>query len=279
MSGTDKPEFPAAPERNSGGALGASWAVLLTMGGTSMVYNLWHATHGGHMNIWLALPAGMAPVLAAMLLSHIVGASRGGTWMRVAAGLIMVGAMSLSMSATAAVVAPALGTGWRWLFGLVIDAAALLAFQVILSDRHQRSAEAGAVAVAQEAAAEAELRAAEAGRLAELRAEQFRSEMAALRAELEAAQATAVPLPPARSSARRPKRSSVRKAAPAKAAADDGGDLTVEAQALAIIDAEPDINGAELGRRLGVAEGYGRQLKRRLASVGTGQQGETGTET
>lgn len=274
MDRSDRPELQAQPGRNSGGALGASWAVLLTMGGTSMTYNLWHATHGGHMNIWLALPAGMAPVLAAMLLSHIVGASRGGAWMRVAAALIMVGAMSLSMSATAAVVAPALGTGWRWLFGLVIDAAALLAFQVILSDRHRRSADAGIATTAETARVAAEDRAREAqdrAAGAEATAEQLGSQVAELRAELAAASARK----PARTSGRKPARSragaSARKplASSAPEAGDEIDELTTEAQALNILAVEPGISGSELGRRLGKTDRYGRDLIKRLSAAST----------
>ena len=47
----------------------------------------------------------------------------------------------------------------------------------------------------------------------------------------------------------------------------DTGDLNTESAALNIVMAEPGISGNELGRRLGVSEGYGRKLKRDLARV------------
>lgn len=44
-----------------------------------------------------------------------------------------------------------------------------------------------------------------------------------------------------------------------------GGDVSVQAEALSILASEPDIQGAELARRLDVDSSYGRLLKRKLS--------------
>jgi hypothetical protein len=120
----------------------AAWAVLAVTGGTTLTFNVWHATHAGHMLLPLALLYGLAPVLAAMGLSHIVAAHQGGTFMKGTAFAVMAGAMALSMGATASVLRPAAGPWFCWLFGIVIDAAALVALQVILSPESRAAAKA-----------------------------------------------------------------------------------------------------------------------------------------
>ena len=58
-----------------------------------------------------------------------------------------------------------------------------------------------------------------------------------------------------------PKRSRpARRSAPAD-------DLTLEARALGLLGAHPEMSGAALGRELGVHESYGRKLRNRLAPV------------
>ena len=48
-----------------------AWAVLITMGGTSIVLNFWDATHAPHpLNLLVAGLRGFAPVLAAMFISE-----------------------------------------------------------------------------------------------------------------------------------------------------------------------------------------------------------------
>jgi hypothetical protein len=120
----------------------AAWGVLALTGATTLTFNVWHATHAGHMILPLALLYGFAPVLAAMGLSHIVAAHQGGPAMKGAAFAVMLGAMTLSMGATAAVVRPTSGPWLCWLFGIIIDAAALVALQVILSPESKAAARA-----------------------------------------------------------------------------------------------------------------------------------------
>jgi hypothetical protein len=136
MLGMSKHEKFAA-ERSSA-TLTAAWSVLLTMGGTSVTYNVWHALHSGGMILLLAVLEGLAPVGAAMGLSEVGARFDGGAWFKAGAFAVMAGAMSLSMNATATVVRPAQGKYGSWLFGLVLDAAALLCLYVILTERERR---------------------------------------------------------------------------------------------------------------------------------------------
>lgn len=231
------------------GGLWAAWAVLIGTGGTSVTFNVWHSVHAGELEIVLAVLAGLAPVFTAACVSHLVAAHRGGWFMRAVAFAVMLGAMALSISATAAVVAPAAGH-MRWVYGAVLDAAALLALWAILDTKDRDRADADAVSDAERRAV-----------LARSEAESLRAELGSATAELDrvrtAAAAVAVPVPtrgPARRSRTAPKR--------ARTAPKD--DLALEARALNFLAADLDMTGAELARRLGVTEGYGRKLKRKL---------------
>jgi len=130
----------------------AAWLVLAFAGTTMVAFNMWHAIHGG-IPFVLAILYGLAPVVLAMGLSHMVAAYRGGWFMKGTTFAIMLGAMILSIRATGYVVKPASGNLWP-LFGIVTDSAALLALQVILSPESRAAAKAARKA-AGEAAAEA----------------------------------------------------------------------------------------------------------------------------
>ena len=113
-------------------ARGAAWAVLAFAGSTMVSFNIWHALHGGIPQLPLAVLAGVVPVALAMGMSHIVAAYRAGRFLRIVTFAVMVGAMVLSVRATGYVVRPAFGPLW-WLYGAVVDSAALVALQVILA--------------------------------------------------------------------------------------------------------------------------------------------------
>jgi hypothetical protein len=119
-------------------ASGAAWGVLLSMGLTSGTYNIYHALHRGHFNLWLAIVAGVIPVLLAMLLSHIVAAYDGGWILKSITAVIMLGGMYLSMLSIGSVLAPLFGTN-SYVFGAVVDGGALVALYVILNP-HGRAA-------------------------------------------------------------------------------------------------------------------------------------------
>ena len=69
-----------------------------------------------------------------MFLSHLVAVHKGGWFIQSLVFAVMIGAMGLSMGAIASVIAPAAGD-LRWLFGAVLDAAALIALRILLSER------------------------------------------------------------------------------------------------------------------------------------------------
>jgi len=272
----------APVSRTSG--LWAAWTILIAMGGTSVTYNVWHAVHGGHMPAGLALLYGLAPVAAAILLSHIVAEYDGGWFLQGTAFVIMLAAMSLSAYATAVTVAPVAGPVFAWVFGLTLDAAALVALRVILASR-SRKAEAAAAAEA----AHAEL---EAGRasvqqaiasaaalereLATVKTE-LGAELETVRGELETAlQALTSARNRARSSGQKRRASSPRNKAAASALKPDvPDDVDTQAEALRILGEEPGISGGELGRRLGKSERYGCMLKNRLTAALPGPDQET----
>jgi hypothetical protein len=170
----------------------AAWLVLASMGGTSVTYQIWHATHS-HMNVGLAVLYGIAPVLVSMSLSHV--AAEGGPtgrWMQAAIYLAVALAMALSASAIASVVAPAAGTGWRWLFGAVLDGPSLICLRVIILQQQRKVARASAEEAMRRATAEAEERATgeaaeRAIREAEARATAAAAEQARIEAEATAA--------------------------------------------------------------------------------------------
>jgi hypothetical protein len=209
---TDMPDSPAhartgrkplsttaLPPEPKGSVKAAAWLVLGSMGGTSVTYQIWHATHS-HMSIGLAVLYGIAPVVVSMSLSHV--AAEGGPlgrWMQFAIYLAVALAMALSASAIASVVAPAAGTGWRWAFGAVLDGPSLICLRVIIVQQQRRTERAEAVEAAERATTEAAERAAEeaaeravreaGARAAAAAAEQARIEAEA-KAQAEAAERT-----------------------------------------------------------------------------------------
>jgi len=121
-------------------ARAAAWLVLAVAGAAMVSFNMWHAVHVG-LALGLAVLYGIVPVAVAMGLSHVVAAYNGGWFMKGAAFAIMLGAMILSIRATGYVVKPATGNLWP-LFGAVVDSAALVALQVILSPESRAAARA-----------------------------------------------------------------------------------------------------------------------------------------
>ena len=151
----------------------AAWLVLGTMGLASVVFQVDHALGGGLPRWLIAGVVGFAPVAVSLGVAHMIARHRGGTSVRVAAILVMACGMTLSMGAIAWVVGPYYHSWLRWLFGLLLDGAALFAAWVLLSDHERKAQEASAVEAAEQAAAEAT------GQLAGLR-----EELAAARAAL-----------------------------------------------------------------------------------------------
>lgn len=231
----------------------AAWLVLLGAGVTLICFNVWHATHKGDLALFLAVLLGLSPSSLAMGLSHMGVRHRANPWMMTAMFAVMIGAMALSIGAVAAVVRPTTGPYLCWLFGAVLDSAALLALWGIISDPK---------VPAPESEPDPEVTAT---------------------AGPEVPPGTTVALPPgsdpeipggvpprkqpttsgrkrATTSARKPRRTS----APGVPAAPD---LDNESWALQILATDPGMSGSELGRRMGKSDRYGRDLIKRLSAA------------
>jgi hypothetical protein len=263
MDGMAKHASPDIPEKSS--AKVAAWSVLVTMGGTSVTLNIWDATHAAHLYPLLAVLKGLAPVLAAMLLSEAGARFDGGKAFRCVAFGIMAGAMVLSASAVATVLrssypAGLLGLIMSWLFGIVLDAAALTGLWIVLTERERRREAAREAGAAQSEAEQARREAGEAaGKAAGLEAELER-----VRAALEAERAKRVPgRKPRRGSARKPARTSAPVPVPAEggsSAPEDVPDIDAEARILALID--EGYSASKAGVLAGKSDSYGRQVAR-----------------
>lgn len=286
---TDMPEHARIPIIKPVTAKTAAWAVLIVVGGTQVTYNIWHAVLGGRLNIFLAILYGIVPVFTAMCLSHIVATYKGGRVMQAITFLVMLGAMGLSISASAAVVAPAAGPDLRkWVFGLVLDTGVLVALRVILSEREQDAArqetERAEAAAREEATGAAALEAARAeAAAAAARTAEVEAELAARTATMEAdlaRSATALEVERARAETLAAVRGSGPRTAPGPLPRGGSGrsgtgpadDLALEAKALELLEGDPEMSGAALARELGITPGYGRKLRRRL--TGQDRQGE-----
>lgn len=146
---------PASPPEPAGrGGTAAAWLVLVAMGGTSVTFQVWHAVHSGAMPLALALLFAGAPVTAAMGLSHLIAVHRCGRLMKSVTVAVMLGAMGLSAGSIAAVIAP-IAMHLSWLFGAVLDAAALVALAMILTERDWEAARRAVADATAKAAAEA----------------------------------------------------------------------------------------------------------------------------
>jgi len=123
------------------------WSILLTTASISLAFNIGHAlnppapTHapgeaGGAevhaVPVALAVLYGVAPVLVALMLSHLMAIQAGRAWKRAGTGLVFVAALALSVRAIYEVLEPIAGR-WGLLFALMLDVASLLALQEVLS--------------------------------------------------------------------------------------------------------------------------------------------------
>ena len=242
----------AAHRKTTTTATTAAWAVLIGMGGTSVTYNVYHAVHNGTLSVGLALLYGFAPVFGAALLSHIVAVYQGGRFLQAVTFVVMLGAMTLSIGATAAVVKPAAGPWMQWLFGAVLDAAALVALRVILSGHQHKAAEATALEAAERTAAEA----------AE-KTEALQAQLAEVTAALETERNRKPPRNRNRKSTRNRGTRNTRKPAFAPAgttAPEDAPDLDAEALILKYL-AEGH-SASQAGVMAGKSDSYGRQVAR-----------------
>jgi hypothetical protein len=117
-----------------------AWLVLVITGGTSGTMSVYHAFRYGHIPWELAILAGAVPVIVAMGMSEIVALYDAGWFLKGLTFLVMAGGLVMTMHASAVVVGPAQGAGFRWGWGLDLDVAALIALFVLLNPRPRRAA-------------------------------------------------------------------------------------------------------------------------------------------
>jgi hypothetical protein len=256
----------------NGRARFCAWAVFVSMAGTTMSFQVYHSVELGHMPAPLAVLYGVVPLCISMLLIEVVSGWEGAPkWTPAAAYLIIGGAMFLSAAATGAVVLRAAPPHSSLLFGLLLDGAAILAARFLMTAaKRDVKAEAAALESAAQAERDARLDA-EAERDA-MRGERDTARRASAdAADREATLAGEVERLKADAATPKPDRRKPDAAPPDTDGNTD--DIDVQAEALAILAAEPDISGSELGRRLGFKPSYGRTLRRKLTVTAPGGGG------
>ena len=244
----------------------SAWLVFTSMAGTTMSFQVYHSIQHGHMPWPLAVLYGVVPLFISMLVIEVVsGWEDAPKWIRAGAYLIIGGAMYLSAAATGAVVLRAAPPHFSLLFGLLLDGAAILAARFLMTATKK-------AAVAELSALQAALAGERAARLqAETDRDTALAEAGDTVARAEAALQAAQEIRKGGTAGRAPGR---RKNAPAaKDAEAQAAEVVTHAEAELILAAEPGISGSELGRRLGTTPGYGRTLKRKLTSAGSGGGG------
>jgi hypothetical protein len=188
----------------------------------------------------------------------------------------MGGSMYLSAAATGAVVLHAAPPHMAWLFGVLLDAAALLAVHFILNgptaaDVSRHAAAESAARTEHEAALQERIKVAETARdeavstlTAGLDAERAARESAQREAEEALTRAEKLAAKLDATSARR-KAAKSRTGSGRNARAED---LTTELRAIHMLDDDPELRkprmGGELARRLGVSPATGRRLHSKL---------------
>jgi hypothetical protein len=108
----------------------AAWCVFTGMAATSMTFQTYHAITAGQLAWPLAALYGIAPLAISIGVLEFA-AIWGVLWAQIASYLIAGGAMYASASATGAVTQHAAAAHTELVFGLILDAAALLAIAFI----------------------------------------------------------------------------------------------------------------------------------------------------
>jgi hypothetical protein len=110
------------------------WAILLLTSSISLAFNIGHALAHPHPTVPVALAIlyGVAPVLVALMVSHLI-AIQGGRWFkRLVTAMVFVAAMALSVRAIYEVLRPVAGW-WGLVFAFMLDLASLLALNEVLA--------------------------------------------------------------------------------------------------------------------------------------------------
>ncbi|MEU9019270.1 hypothetical protein [Actinomadura sp. NPDC048394] len=111
------------------------WAILLLTSSISLAFNIGHAlteAAAHSVAVPLAVLYGVAPVLVAMMLSHLIAIQQGGRLKRALTGVVFIAAMALSVRAIYEVLEPIAGR-WGMIFAAMLDLASLLALNEVLA--------------------------------------------------------------------------------------------------------------------------------------------------
>lgn len=264
----DMAKHASTTDRGLGRARVAAWTVFLSMAGTTMTFQVYHSIEYGRMPWPLATLYGVVPLLISICILEVIAEWRGSpAWAKAAAYAIMGGAMFMSAAATGEVVLHAAPQHWSLLFGLLLDAAALLTVHFLLSgspavSRAQAEAEAARRAELDEAKAQTE-----ATRAALAESEKALADAERQAAEAEANAETFARKLAANSGSKGRRNAGARKGAnsgrPAPATAVPK-DVDARAEALRILTENPDISGRELGEKCGRGERWGQMRKQEL---------------
>jgi hypothetical protein len=127
MGDHSRPAVGRVPRR----AMFSAWAVFLSMAGTTMTFQVYHSIRVGQMPWPLAVLEGVVPLGVSIgVLEYVAVWKSKLTW---AAYVITAGAMFMSAVATGSVVVYAAPPHMSGLFGILLDAAALLSIRFILT--------------------------------------------------------------------------------------------------------------------------------------------------
>jgi hypothetical protein len=285
---TDMPTAAhAKPARRDG--LIAAWLCLIIAGAATVTFNIVHAWRSG-MASPLGFVEGVVPVALAMIVSHLVAIFSAGRFLKGVTFAVMIGALALSVRATGTVVAPAAGPLW-WLYGAVVDTAALVSLQVLLALKARAArearerAEAEAAAADERAALRAALETARAG-LDEAHAAlaTARTELARTTAKAEAAERKLAAQRPKRTRTQAPAARRTKTPAPEPHAVPGPGDRTMlpddfdaRGHALEIWLADPDISGKDLAEACGMKERWGQLRKNEFAAAAPADPSDSST--
>jgi hypothetical protein len=256
----DMPKYAEKHAERRSPVTPAAWLVLGAMGIASVTFQIDHALDGGLPRWLIAGVVGFAPVAVSLGVAHMIALHKGGRVMRAAAILVMACGMTLSMGAIAWVVGPYYHSWLRWLFGVLLDGAALFAAWVLLSEHERRAGDAAQARSAAEVVKAAEATAAEAGR----KVAALEDELVTVKAALEAERKRRVPARKKRgTSARKPARASAAELVPVSAgssAAEEMPDIDAEARILELI--AKGMSASAAGIAAGKSDSYGRQVAR-----------------
>ena len=123
---------PDAPVKFGTDVVVVAYAGIIAAASGSLTFNIWHATHKGHLQILLAVILGFLPPFLATALAHLAAATRLGRPGRAWVFFITAGMMFVSAYSSAQVLEPADGLPVSILFSLFTDAASMTCLFILM---------------------------------------------------------------------------------------------------------------------------------------------------